>query len=403
MDVLDGTNPRWATWTNRTLLEGMAASNTRPNPYTRRPAGQHRVHQRLAWPVAARPEPAVRAGVATRRISCRCRPSRRSSGPLRRHREHRRQGTPTAMPAATGTTSACSTACRPSATGRSRRSEFLQAQCGRSAAGRNAPATWCRRAVRSSRQLLNGATWDPWSQRNQVYSVDPLAPAPRNAGRHRRRCVPCIARAWCSAATSTSRSSTGGITSSRCSTCTTRHQSFASRKRMLNADGDASNQVVWFTDTRERRAACSTRRPEALEVIDEWMANVRANPSLGRGGGQQAAARHGPLLQRPGVSRSRQVRASGTASSTRRPPGACTTAFPTFSTTRRVAGGRVRAELLQVPADPGGPGDGSRVLRHVDAESGPGRRRCRRSSRRACATTASRTRGYRRVVIRYGR
>ena len=25
-------------------------------------------------------------------------------------------------------------------------------------------------------------------------------------------------------------------------------QSFASRKRMLNVDGDASNQVVWFTD-----------------------------------------------------------------------------------------------------------------------------------------------------------
>jgi hypothetical protein len=34
MDVLDGTNPRWQTWTNRTLLEGMAASNTLPNPYS---------------------------------------------------------------------------------------------------------------------------------------------------------------------------------------------------------------------------------------------------------------------------------------------------------------------------------------------------------------------------------
>src|SRR4029453_3179927 len=28
------------------------------------------------------------------------------------------------------------------------------------------------------------------------------------------------------------------------------HQSFASRKRMLNFDGDASNQVIWFTDAR---------------------------------------------------------------------------------------------------------------------------------------------------------
>ena len=34
MDALDGTNPRWATWTNRSLLEGLNASNTLPNPYT---------------------------------------------------------------------------------------------------------------------------------------------------------------------------------------------------------------------------------------------------------------------------------------------------------------------------------------------------------------------------------
>jgi len=34
MDALDGTNPRWKTWTNRSILEGLAASNTLPNPYT---------------------------------------------------------------------------------------------------------------------------------------------------------------------------------------------------------------------------------------------------------------------------------------------------------------------------------------------------------------------------------
>ena len=27
------------------------------------------------------------------------------------------------------------------------------------------------------------------------------------------------------------------------------HQSFATRQRLLNYDGDASNQVVWFTDS----------------------------------------------------------------------------------------------------------------------------------------------------------
>ncbi len=34
MDVTDGANPKWQTWSNRTLLEGMNASDTVFNPYT---------------------------------------------------------------------------------------------------------------------------------------------------------------------------------------------------------------------------------------------------------------------------------------------------------------------------------------------------------------------------------
>ena len=33
MDVTDGANPKWAVWPNRTWLEGLNASATRPNPY----------------------------------------------------------------------------------------------------------------------------------------------------------------------------------------------------------------------------------------------------------------------------------------------------------------------------------------------------------------------------------
>ena len=33
MDVTDGANPKWAVWPNRTWIEGMNASATRPNPY----------------------------------------------------------------------------------------------------------------------------------------------------------------------------------------------------------------------------------------------------------------------------------------------------------------------------------------------------------------------------------
>ena len=66
------------------------------------------------------------------------------------------------------------------------------------------------------------------------------------------------------------------------------HQSFASRKRMLNFDGDASNQVIWFTDARPARA--STRRRWRSQVMDEWLANIRANPEDGVAGNKPAAA-----------------------------------------------------------------------------------------------------------------
>jgi len=32
-DVTDAANPKWATWTNRTLIEGMNASNSVINPW----------------------------------------------------------------------------------------------------------------------------------------------------------------------------------------------------------------------------------------------------------------------------------------------------------------------------------------------------------------------------------
>ena len=56
-------------------------------------------------------------------------------------------------------------------------------------------------------------------------------------------------------------------------------QSFATRKRMLNYDGDASNQVIWFTDARPARSFDQT--PHALAVIDDWIANIRAHPENG--------------------------------------------------------------------------------------------------------------------------
>ena len=48
------------------------------------------------------------------------------------------------------------------------------------------------------------------------------------------------------------------------------HQSFASRQRLLNYDGDASNQLIWFTDARPlvrrvRSDAAGVPRPRSLD------------------------------------------------------------------------------------------------------------------------------------------
>jgi hypothetical protein len=113
------------------------------------------------------------------------------------------------------------------------------------------------------------------------------------------------------------------------------HQSFASRQRMLNADGDAGNQVIWFTDARP--AVAFDQTPMAFEVIDEWMANIDAHP-------------------RRGVARNRPDRAVDSCFATdgsliasgdgvwdgvldQGPSGPCTERFPIYSSSRRQAGG----------------------------------------------------------------
>jgi hypothetical protein len=113
------------------------------------------------------------------------------------------------------------------------------------------------------------------------------------------------------------------------------HQSFATRQRMLNADGDASNQVIWFTDARP--AVAFDQTPMAFEVIDEWMANIAAHPHRGvaRNKPDRAVdscfATDGSL-----IASGRQVW-DGILDD--RAPGVCTQTFPIYSSSRRVAGG----------------------------------------------------------------
>jgi hypothetical protein len=121
------------------------------------------------------------------------------------------------------------------------------------------------------------------------------------------------------------------------------HQSFASRQRMLDYDGDASNQVIWFTDARPSRQSDPT--PQAFEVIDDWMANIRAHPN------------RSVDANKPNLATDRCFTTAGTEIAhgdhvwdgilDDGPDGACTQQFPLHSTSRIVAGGPLRGGVYK--------------------------------------------------------
>jgi hypothetical protein len=112
------------------------------------------------------------------------------------------------------------------------------------------------------------------------------------------------------------------------------HQSFATRARMARRH-DADNQVIWFTDARPGVAFDQT--PEAFEVIDEWMENIRLHPWQGIAGNKPARA-----VDRCFTTAGTEIAAGddvwdGVLDDD--PAGACTQLFPLYSSSRRVAGG----------------------------------------------------------------
>ena len=222
MDVTDGTNPKWATWPNRTWLEGMNASATVAEPVPRRRSRQHGVRPGLARPDAARPQPALRHRRARSRRSTTRPRSRRSSG-------------------RTGTTSATSTASARTAS-RAVPWDNTGVQYGLGAltsgqahAGRVPEAERDRRLVEAAAgHGAGGLPVHPGALR-EPGAVRPVEPAEHDAlARRRRDAAPRASpatstrsprrtrRGSCSAGRSTSRRSTGGTTSRTSSTCTTR-------------------------------------------------------------------------------------------------------------------------------------------------------------------------------------
>ena len=125
-------------------------------------------------------------------------------------------------------------------------------------------------------------------------------------------------------------------------------QSFAERARMLEHDGDASNQVIWFTDARPARAFDQT--PMALAVMDQWLANLKAHPELGVAGNKPADA-----VDRCFATNGTPIYAGADAWNgiiDSKAPGPCTQVFPIHGTSRTVAGAPFDEELYKCKLQP---------------------------------------------------
>ena len=124
------------------------------------------------------------------------------------------------------------------------------------------------------------------------------------------------------------------------------HQSFAARQRLLNYDGDASNQVIWFTAVPAPGAGVRfDQTPQALLVLDRWLANIADHPERAWPGTSRptqstpASTWTGRCLHAAGT--------CGTGSSTPVQKGECAAAFPPFGTSRTVAGGPIEGGIFK--------------------------------------------------------
>lgn len=127
------------------------------------------------------------------------------------------------------------------------------------------------------------------------------------------------------------------------------HQSFAARQRLLNYDGDASNHVIWFTDSLVGGAEFD-QTPLAFAVIDEWMLNIASYPERGVAGNKPSRAVDSCFNDQGALIASGDNVWAGILDN--EPDGTCTTQFPIFSTSRIVAGAPITGDVFQCHLKP---------------------------------------------------
>ena len=120
------------------------------------------------------------------------------------------------------------------------------------------------------------------------------------------------------------------------------HQSFAVRQRVLDATGNSDALVIWFTDTVPLTPKAS-QTMEAIAVMDEWMANIRANPKKSVRENRPARAVDSCFDVQGQLIYAGDDAWDGILDD--QPAGPCTARFPLYTTSRIVAGAPIEGSI----------------------------------------------------------
>ena len=291
MDVIDAANPRWQTWANRTLIEGMNASDELVNPYTQALGHSECVNGwRGLSPLALNPWYGIADGQELYQPQSAIAAIEWTHfGDLVNIYGVGDDGFARSPWDNVGVQYGLQAV----ANGDITPEEFLHLNAN-VGGWKNEPEMVQEGSPFFPPGVIDFGNWDPWSIRNQMLSPDGgLTPAQRTEGDM------LAAQAAYEAGLVFMGNMEIPIIDWRhylepVLDMHNSHQSFAARLRLLSHDGDASNQVVWFTAIADGEPRFD-QTPEAFQVIDEWMGNIQAQPELGVAGNKPKSS-HRPLL-----------------------------------------------------------------------------------------------------------
>ena len=200
--------------------------------------------------------------------------------------------------------------------------------------------------------------FDPWSARNMNLSPDGIQPAPRTEGD-----LKAIQAAYESGMVFDGQLNMPVIGwrhyLEEVLDMHNSHQSFSVRQRIINKMGNADNQVIWFTDTRPTGISGSDE-PEpleksnptwaALDVLHEWLMNIRANPDQSIADNKPSSAVDTCYATYGAVIAAGDDVWNGILDD--QPDGACTEKFETYTTSRMVAGGPIEGSVFKCSLKP---------------------------------------------------